>query len=178
MKAQTQIRIGLVSALIIVVCLVLLLIVELLSKSWSSFGIGLLVTLIFVTYIQGLIKKDLKIARRAYRTYFVFWLIASGIILILLPFQLHALRERYEVSFGGCILLLLFWVGSFGFSALVVFLLHTGIKGLSQIPEVKNSSSKARLLWWAFVPFLIILLLIILMIGLPLLGALMRVLRP
>jgi hypothetical protein len=128
-----------------------------------SVSFGLIVTCIFIVYLQGILKKDVQKARRAYRTYFVTWLICS-------VFVLTYILDAPTGSAGMSIYLasIFIWLVSLGLSALTLFLLRIGINGLMQHPEAKNKSGKVKLLWWAFLPFIFVVLRMIVWILSPL----------
>jgi len=160
MKPETQIRIGLITVVFILAFLTLALIAELYGGSISSGTlIDFILIYIFGVYLQGILKKDAYIARSAYRTYFVIWLFFSVIILIGLPFWFLDKGKRI----GNVVLLF-----SIGILTITLFFLKMGINGLMQHPDVKNKSEKVKLLWLAFLPFLIIVLFMAIFIFSPL----------
>jgi hypothetical protein len=153
-KARTQVKIGLGFALIIVTGLTSSLVAGMLYDSWDSFGVEFLGVMLFVTYVLGLLKKDSRTARRAYRTCFALWFLACATVVSLLTFLIPNFHNVYGVSLQECIGISLFCVMGIAFSASALLLLRTGANGLSKIPEAKNKSSRAPLLYWAIVPFL------------------------
>ncbi len=162
MKPEAQIRTGLITVIFVLACQTLALLAELRAGALMSVSIGLIVTCIFIVYLQGILKKDAQIARRAYHTYFVILLFSSVFVLS------DILDKSISVS-------TLVWIAYLGLAALTLFFLKIGINGLMQHPEAKNKSEKVKLLWWAFLPFIFAVLRMIVWIFSPLFPPLLRV---
>ncbi|MGA2914766.1 MAG: hypothetical protein ABSE89_01935 [Sedimentisphaerales bacterium] len=161
MKPEAQIRTGLITAIFLLACLALEIIYELYDGSLLAVLIDIIMIYIFIVYLQGVLKKDIQIAKRAYRTYFVIWFFFFAFLLICLPFWVSDKDKRIGTA------ALLLCLGSY---TLTLFFLKMGINGLMQHPETKNKSEKVKLLWLAILPFIIVVLIMIGFIFSPLFG--------
>jgi hypothetical protein len=169
MKPETKIRLGLGTVIFLLVGLIVVFISVLCKGSILSASIGLLEICVFLVYLQGIIKKDVQLARRAFRTSFIISMVAYAIILL----SLSSAYSDHVIGISGVI----YWLLCFGLTLLTFYFLIIGIDGLLQHPNGTNKSAKVKVLWWAFLPFMIAAFLGLLWIFAPLLNVVKNVLR-
>jgi len=126
MKAETQIRVGIITA----GCLLLILVYRL-GSIWSSYGLWLIPLLaiifaVYISYIFALIKKKLRLAQSAFCIWCFFVLMPLVLGLLGIMFTHYSWRYLVLVFFNG----------------LVVALLWMGIHGLNRLLEAESKSKK------------------------------------